>query len=138
VLRCVRAAAPGCLRGRAEGALGPRAQVCQYIAQSLANDLGLRAQVFQYIMQSLANYRAMHMRIKALEVDPRGAGYALQVSRPAPPGPPAADSQTCKSAVCVGQRKPAPHARWSRQSQRGRPWAELLDDATKSLGQHHF
>lgn len=38
------------------------------------------AQVFQYIMQSLANYRAMHMRIKALEVDPRGlSGHALQV-----------------------------------------------------------
>lgn len=36
--------------------------------------------MFQYIMQSLANYRAMHMRIKALEVDPRGlSGHALQV-----------------------------------------------------------
>lgn len=36
--------------------------------------------MFQYIMQSLANYRAMHMRIKALEVDPRGAaGHSLQV-----------------------------------------------------------
>ncbi len=104
--------------------------------QSLANYRGPRAQVFQYIMQSLANYRAMHMRIKALEVDPRGAGFALQV--PPAPARPASRPPTAETAgaLCVGQRKPAPHTRWSGRSQRGRPWAKLLCAVAKPSGQH--
>jgi hypothetical protein len=82
----------------------------QCIMQSLANSRGLRAQVFQYIMQSLANYRAMHMRIKALEVDPRGAGFALQAPpRPGPPGPPATDGRNRRSAVCGSAQARASH-----------------------------
>jgi len=83
---------PGCLQ---DVQMARRCSL-QCIMQSLANSRGLRAQVFQYIMQSLANYRAMHMRIKALEVDPRGAGFALQA--PPPPRP----------ARPPGHRRPKP------------------------------